>query len=773
MSLLRIEGGKGACVESRRWKLALLAGAAAALAPALALAQDTVSVDEVVVTAQRRAQNILDVPISITSYSTEAMDAQGIRQIGDVSRLTPSLRFTTTAGVSGNNGANIAIRGIFSDVGAATTAIYIDDTPVQIRSVGYFSGNPYPRVFDLERVEVLRGPQGTLFGAGAEGGAVRFITPQPTFGPMKVYGRSELATTKNGELSGEVGVAVGGAISDTFAFRASAWARRDGGYIDRVDPTTGAVFEKDTNWEETKSARLAVTWKPIESLSLTPSIYHQEVKSGGRNQFWESQSDVSSADYVSGPALPEPGVDKFTLSALKAEYEMGSVSLISNTSYFDRSEAKNLNYLAFQTFLRTGSEFGTYANKDPSNSNTAIDTKQKNFTQEVRLQSYPEGKPFGWTVGVYYSRAIQDFQNLTGSSRTPGVISSGFPQYLGRYNLFEVVEAKDKQIAGFASVDWKIVSQLKLTLGARYTHSKFNFTDTRDGPVNSGRRTIQTASQSENAFTPKIGLQYDFDEHTMLYASASKGFRAGGAQLPVDPGFCAADLATLGISASPLTFESDSLWSYELGSKGVTAGGVLQFDVNAYYVKWKNIQQSIRLPRCSFSYVDNLGEATSKGVDLQLALTPAPGVSVGLNIGYNHTSFDETIQGGNGLVLREEGDKIGGPAWTGSAFAEIERPLTDSVEGYARADYSFQSKGYDPNPRAFGFDPGLPGLPSSGNLNFRAGVRLGRVDVSAFVNNALNSHKALSRSNDGVGSLVYYVESYRPRTFGITGLYRY
>lgn len=190
---------------------------------------------EIVVTAQRRAENILKVPISITSFSPEQIDKQGIRQIEDLSRLAPSLVFSRTAGVSGNNGTNISIRGIASDVGSATTAIYVDDTPIQIRSIGYFSGNPYPRVFDLERVEVLRGPQGTLFGASAEGGAVRFITPQPSFTKFGVYGRAELSSTENGAPSYEAGIAIGGPVSDTLAVRASAWYRHDGGYIDRIN----------------------------------------------------------------------------------------------------------------------------------------------------------------------------------------------------------------------------------------------------------------------------------------------------------------------------------------------------------------------------------------------------------------------------------------------------------------------------------------------------------------------------------------------------------
>jgi outer membrane receptor protein involved in Fe transport len=278
-------------------------------AEAAASADD--SAGAIVVTAQRREENILRVPISVTSYSPQQMDAQGIRQIEDLSRLTPSLLFTRTAGVSGNNGTNITIRGIASDVGSATTAIYIDDTPIQIRSIGYFSGNPYPRVFDLERVEVLRGPQGTLFGASAEGGAVRFLTPQPNFKDFGFYGRSEISTTENGAPSYEGGIAVGGPVNDKLAVRASGWIRQDGGYIDRVDPTTKATLNKDINRQRTYAAKLGISWRPVDELTITPSIYYQKIESRGRNQYWEGYGDASDQNYATGIFNFEPSYDRF------------------------------------------------------------------------------------------------------------------------------------------------------------------------------------------------------------------------------------------------------------------------------------------------------------------------------------------------------------------------------------------------------------------------------------------------------------------------------
>ncbi|MCC6826830.1 MAG: TonB-dependent receptor [Novosphingobium sp.] len=758
-----------------RATLLLTASASAMLtAAAPAYAEDAeTGTGDIVVTAQRREESILRVPISITGFSTEQLDQQGIKDIRDLSRLAPSLQFTRTAGVSGNNGTNIAIRGISSDVGSATTAIYIDDTPIQIRSVGYFSGNPYPRVFDLQRIEVLRGPQGTLFGASAEGGAVRFITPQPDFERSSVYAKGEISGTDNGGISYEGGIAAGVPLSDTLAVRISGWYRRDAGYIDRVNPQTGVLLASDINSQKTYATKIALSWKPIDDLTITPGFYLQRNTTRGRDQYWEGYGDASSAHYVTGIFNLEPGRDRFYMPSLKVEVGAGNIDIISNTSYFVRDEKHVLDYSTFLATLRTGNPFGSYGNKDVTNAVATQTMGQRVLTQELRVQSFSPTSLIDWVGGVYYTRAIQKFQNLSGSGRIPGVISSGFPQYLGRYNLFDNIRAKDEQIAGFANVDVKPMDGLKITLGARVTNTKFSFDQVRDGPTNSGVRSFFSAGQEQTSFTPKLGVSYQIDPSNMIYASASKGFRAGGAQSPVDPTFCGADLATLGLTSSPREFSSDSLWSYEAGTKNKLFGGAVVLDANVYMTKWKNIQQSVRLPRCSFSFIANLGNATSKGTDISLSLNPVKGLTIGGSVGYNDTTYDSDVVGGNGLILRSEGARIGGPKWTGTAFGQVEAPLGDTVDGYFRGDFSFASSGGFIRSTDFGYDPGLHAAPSYKFVSLRAGVRYDKFDVSLFVDNLTNSTVQLSRSHDAVGAPLYYAESYRPRTIGMTGTFRY
>src|SRR5690242_16620288 len=265
------------------------------------------ALDEIVVTAQRREEKLSDVPLSISAFSQENLDARGVRNIDDIARLTPGISFTRGDARNGQ-AANISIRGINSNAGASTTGIYIDDTPIQVRTIGYSSFSTFPAVFDVDRVEVLRGPQGTLFGAGSEGGTVRFITPQPNLTSFSAYARSELGYTQGGDPSYEAGVTLGAPIvEDKLGVRVSAWFRRDGGWIDRTDwdhsstqaypptaPTPASVTTTQSpasNWQNSSALKAAVTFAPVERLTITPSIYYQKQFLNDTLAYWASLSD--------------------------------------------------------------------------------------------------------------------------------------------------------------------------------------------------------------------------------------------------------------------------------------------------------------------------------------------------------------------------------------------------------------------------------------------------------------------------------------------------
>jgi iron complex outermembrane receptor protein len=229
--------------------------------------------EDIVVTATRQSQAISKVPLSVSAFTQETLDSRGVREFADVIRQTPGIVFEAT-----NTTTNISIRGINSTAGAATTGVYIDDTPIQIRSLGYSGGNAYPVIFDLERVEVLRGPQGTLFGAGSQGGTIRFISPQPSLTRSSGYVRAEAALTENGGPSYEAGVAYGvPLVEDKLGMRVSGYYRRDGGFIDRVRFEDKGVVDDDANYQNSYVGRVAFTWAPVPELRITPSITYQKI----------------------------------------------------------------------------------------------------------------------------------------------------------------------------------------------------------------------------------------------------------------------------------------------------------------------------------------------------------------------------------------------------------------------------------------------------------------------------------------------------------------
>jgi len=748
--------------------------ARAADAPAVVPTVEAGSDGTIYVTAQRRAQALKDVPLSVESLGRKEMDQESIRSINDLSRLVPALTFAPSAGVTANNGSNISIRGLSSDVGSATTAIYIDDTPIQIRNVGYYGGNPYPKVFDLDRVEVLYGPQGTLFGASAEGGAVRFITPGPNYDKLSVYARDQISFTKDGAPSFETGLAVGAPITDNLAFRVSGWYQGQGGYIDQIAPGTGATVKKDVNSSNSEVVRAALGWKPAANLTITPSFYYQRVHQDARDDYWEGYGNATSGNYVTGVNAVEPSTDHFYLPAFKVDWGIAhNISLISNTSYFYRQQKQTLNYGTYFSALRSGNPFGTYTNKDLANAEDFLTVSQKNFVHETRLQSYGN-KIVDWSAGVYYATTHQNFGNYTESGRFPGVLVSGHPQYDNIYSYVNLVQANDEQIAGYASVDVKPTSKLTLTGAVRYTHDTFDFTNTNDGPTVADVRTVTSESMKQGAWTPKFGITYKITPDHMVYVSATKGFRPGGAQAPIESDLCAGDLKTLGLTTSPSGYGPDSLWSYEAGTKDSFLGGRLSMGLSAYLMKWKNIQQSVRLPTCSFSFIDNLGNATGRGGELSVDLRPVHGFDLGGNLAYVDLTYDQNVYGGNGLLLKANGQHIGGPSWTGHIYGSYETPVADRVKGYIRADYTFSSHTYQVATAGdYGFDAGLTPLGASHYMTLRTGARFDGADLSLFIDNLFNSTDVLARNHDSVGSALYYDESFRPRTIGLTLSYNY
>lgn len=370
---------------------AALTASAGAIAQQVEQPADDEAADssEIVVTATRQSQSLNKVPLSVSAFTRDAIDSRGIRDFTDIIRQTTGVTFERS-----NTTTNIAIRGVNSSVGAATTGIYIDDVPIQIRQLGYGGGNVYPLVFDLDRVEVLRGPQGTLFGAGSEGGTVRFITRQPSLSAPHVYGRAELSGSEHGAASGEAGISLSGPfVNDTLGVAASIYYRRDGGYVDRVyagtvanpsSTTNPPIVEKNANYNDSFVGRAALTWQPTPDLKITPSFYYQEVDANDSGENWERFSDYSRHIFRNGDPVRENSADIFKLTSLNISYNLGPVDIIGVGSYFDRRQRFIQDYTTFDQTLFTGPNLPFFADQQAP---AFFEIDQKNWTGELRIQS--------------------------------------------------------------------------------------------------------------------------------------------------------------------------------------------------------------------------------------------------------------------------------------------------------------------------------------------------------------------------------------------------
>jgi iron complex outermembrane recepter protein len=776
--------------------------------------------EEIVVTAQRRQERVQDVPISISAFSSEQMDAQGVRDIDDIARLTPGITFQRT---DARNGAisSISIRGIASSAGAATTGIYIDDTPVQVRSLGagVTAFNAFPQVFDLERIEVLRGPQGTLFGAGSEGGTVRFITPQPSLTRTSGYVRTELGYTQGGDPSYEAGAAFGAPlVADKVAFRVSAWFRRDGGWVDRTDwdhastavyppsaPTPSSVTNvlgPASNWQNSSAVKGTLVFAPVDGLTITPSIYYQKTVLNDTPAYWSSLSDPGSDSFKNGNASNAPDNDRFYLAALKIDWAFAGLRLISNTSYFNRNSVAINDYTAFETALWgqtfSGPRFGSppYLNGPfyPAGYTPAATlqvNKQNNITEELRLQSDDPTARINWVVGGFFTQARQTSEQFVGDPELAAFIAQltggipfaavfGQPLRDGKYTFVQDPEvARDRQVALYGQADFKVTRNLTLTAGLRASDAKFSASAHYEGPV-VGPPVSDTGSQSERPVTPKGSVSYKFDDNNLLYATAAKGFRIGGYNPRVGTP-CAADPNFPGYQKD---YGSDSVWSYEIGSKNELLEHRLRLSASAYLIDWKNIQQSVALNSCGFAYVANLGKAQSRGFDLQADMAVTHDFLLGLSVGYNDAKFTQTVQAvaGAPVNLVTDGDHIAAWPWNVAASAQYTFTVSGDRDAYIRADYQYQAgqSGLTAqnDPANGGFQPwNIFHLPPTSQLAVRSGVRWQGFDVSLFCNNLTNSHTVLSQTPSirivPTELLNYQYTTFRPRTYGITASFRF
>lgn len=723
---------------NRRTAVGVAAGVLAALCSTVVSAEDA-SLEEIVVTATKRSERLQDVPISVQALTESALAEQGITDITTLAASVPGLSLAD----GGPGYRTLYIRGVSSEYGSAgTTGVYIDDAFVQ--PGGIVQTIVEPLYFDLERIEVLRGPQGTLFGGSSMGGTVRFITNKPDPSKFEAAAGAEASYTQDGGFNYEVdGLLNVPLANDRAALRIVGAYRDKDGFVDKLvgdfsgpgRQATGPVRKVDNvNDEQFSAVRVQLSVAPTDRLEIRPMFLYQKTESSSFGAF---DNPPDNYDQRRALDVEEPIEDEINLGNLVVTYDWDGVQLLSSTSYSERdswfkedaSDSTEETVLPDFYGLPRGLFFDT--TYDGSRG-------EESFQQELRLSSTGESR-LQWVAGVYYEHYEQEngFEWLI-----PGFSEAGFPVpddnfYRGQSRLDR------KQKAAFAEGTWAITEQLKATVGLRwYEFDVETQSYNRSGELNGGPRPDGPVNKSkEDGVSPRFSLAYDFGEQ-LIYATASRGFRPGGPN-PSVPGTdtgstCVAEYRDAGIGISDQgdvePFESDELWNYEVGAKTAWADNRFILNAAAYRMNWDDLQ-SLFLPACFFAATVNFGKATLTGVevDYRLALTDALELSGGIN--YNDAKIAEDAP----ELGISEGERLqNAPEWGGNVAIRYGFPMLGG-DGYSLAtaryvDNSFRSFDHS-DPRTFQDSYTLVGA--------RIGLRRDSWDLSLFADNLLNEQPAV------------------------------
>lgn len=701
-------------------------GTAAVASPNASPASSS-ALEQVVVTATRRSESAQNVPMSISAVSQADLENAGATRAADIVNMVPGLAYTENS----VGQAVLAIRGIQTSAVTGNVQqpveIYYDDVPILDMTIPWTV--PALQLFDVNRVEVLRGPQGTLFGAGALSGALRVITNKPDLTAYHAAFEGDLTSTDGGGAGGAANLMVNAPlIPDQLAVRGVFYYDYTPGWID--NPTLG---EKRTNSAKVSGGRIETKWKPVDNFELVATAAQEDTVPHDSNYVpYGSNSDVADN------RVRNYNTDHLKILNLAATYSMPWASLTSSTSYLDRTATSSLD------FSGEASELDGLMAIAP-----LIDLFHTNdFLQEVRLASSQE-HPFKWLVGGFFENYnFNDCETITQA----GVAGLGYNP--SNYLESICIHTKIADQAGFAEASYDLLDDLTLTAGARY--SRYSITTTEYGALNGSDLfdgppfTLQRRAKN-SAVTPKVSLSYKLNKEAMVYVLADKGFRTGNANLaPAKDPFTG--------MALPQSYAPDELWNYEVGAK-MTFFDRLRINADVFYIDWKKIQLQVRAPVSGIPYTDNAGTARSKGVELQVVGKPTKSMEVGTSLAYTDAKLVSVSPG----VAAEVGDQLPGSApFTAYVYGQYDFPVFDSADLSLRADYSFTGREYTTldnknNPTALNYG-------NYSAIGAEATLHVGRYQVGLFGSNLANSRKRVS-ARDMFPEVDEVLQT--PRTLGI------
>ena len=699
--------------------------------------------NEIVVTARKRSETLQDIPSSIAAIGNEQLGKLGADSLEEFAGQTPGLSMT-------GNRANsqVVLRGVTTGPVnqdqaeiKETVGLYLDETPIAVQRF-----SPNLKLYDLDRVEVLRGPQGTLYGAGSMAGAIRLITRKPDADAFSASAKGQLATIDHGgttrTLDAMVNVPV---VKDVFAIRAVGFYKHNAGFIDNV--TTG---EDDVNSEISKGGRIAARLTPGDTTTIDALVSYQKSRHNARSVYAEEAGYLNTT-----VARNEPYIDRSLMASLSVNQEFDPFDVTFVGSYRN----KKLDYL-----IETGTFVSFVA---PSYRSLPLgvidnDADQKDYSAELRLSSKASSR-VQWTIGAFYEDKSNFFaQDLTvaGVDAAGGFNSTAFGA--NRDQLYvSGITLSEKQTALFGELVVPIGDKLKATVGGRYFDSKQRSTVRFGGIFADPNVGTFPFRNKENGFNPKFNLAYEFDRDHMVYAQAAKGFRLGGTNEPVPATSCAADLAARGLTRAPESYKSDSLWNYEVGAKTSWLDRALTVNVSAYHIDWKNPQVTAQLG-CGFNVFVNAGGLKIDGGELETVIRPTVGLTIRGGLGYTNSRLTDALT----FVSGRKGDHAPFvPKWSISGSIDYTHRLSDALEGFVFLSYA----GTDV--RNTRFNPTIAAnsrLPAYDVINARVGVNADSWSLELFADNLGNS-RGITNRNFYPFSLTAMTqrEVVTPRTFGV------
>ena len=733
--------------------------------PAAAL---NTSVGEVIITATKRNTTVQNTPLAITAITGDQLVAAGVVNITDVAKLSPGLTVVDV----GPGSRRVVIRGI-EGPGEPTVGTYYDETPVTGSSgttgdAG--SRTPELGLFDVQRIEVLRGPQGTLYGSGSMSGTFRVITNKPVFGKWEGELDATGDTVRDGGQGGEINGVVNIPLLDNLAARVVAFDRYTPGYI--TDVRTG---HDDLGNYGSYGGRVLIRYQPLENLTIDGSAYYQ--RSSGTQPYWFPRIGT----YKSNTYLDQPIGDNVDLYSLTAHYDAGPVTVTAVSSYMNRYQYTSNDLDGYYRGLISGpggtGTAATNAAKCQSlfNGGVACNPTQltafnnhvlsllpttayqpqsvHDWSNELRMSSSGDTR-LKWTVGFYADqrRTYTVSDQRTGDPGTTLIIE---PLEI---TSERTILAHLDQYAGFGEASFDVTKKFTLTFGIR----GFNYEEENNGttPIGLdllGTKTVGPAviSSSESGVVYKFNAAYRLAAHDMFYVEASEGFRPGGVN------------QILGLPSAFAPYKSDSLWNYEFGNKSEWFGNKLYLDADVYDIEWSNMQVTGTTPNGAFSYIANAGAARIYGVEAEVAYQPFHGLQIETNGSLQNPRLTQNQVTSDVAAPGVKGNRIPFvPQVQGDISISYTHPIVEGLNGTARADESYKGGSYSTFPNT---DPNRDKLPAYAMTNFRIGVEAPDANWGAyfFINNALNRTGIAWEATNATTGNVPEAASVAPLTFGI------